>query len=440
MFTYLKAKNYKSLEDIQFNISKGGKPKKLAIIYGENGSGKSNLASIFYTLTETLRTMNFRNMIQDFLQDSNEDEDEKTDVILKFIKKNFRDTENIIKSVKTINSKENMILEYGFQINNNDGNYILETDNERIVREELNYRLDKNRGCLFKILSDNVKVNPKVFKNKNYSDELNDNIEKFWGKHTLLSILLNELQDKADGYLNKQLNDNILEVLEFFATFCCRVKVGNSAEKGRAGLKYKILQQLEEGKIEKSSEGELIKAEELLNEFFTSLYSDVKEVYYKKEEEGEKLEYKLYFRKMISDKIIDIDFNLESTGTQKLLSLMPFILSAASGNVVVIDEFDSGIHDLLVENLILNINDTIKGQLIITTHNTMIMESGIDKDSLYVLISDVDGNKSIKCIDDFEKRVHPNNNIRNGYINGLYRGIPSMMDIDFEELLDIFEE
>lgn len=437
MFTYIKAKNYKSLENIEFDILKNGEPKHLAIIYGENGAGKSNLASIFYTLAETLRTMNIRNVLQDFLKDSKEDENPEE--FIEMLKNNFRDTETIIKSVKTINSKENMVLEYGFKIRGNNGNYILETDNDRIVREELYFRVDKNRGCLFNISSDKIKLNPKIFKNKDYFEELEDNIEKFWGKHSLLSILINEIQDKAYGYLNKQLNKNILEVLDFFARFCCRVKIGNRIEKGRAGLKHKILQQLEEGKIEKSREDELIKAEELLNEFFTRLYSDVKEVYYRKEYDGEELEYKLFFRKMIYNEIIDVDFNLESTGTQQLLSLMPFILSAVSGNVVILDEFDSGIHDLLVKNLILCIDETIKGQLIITTHNTMIMESGIDKDSLYVLISDIDGKKVIKCISDFEKRVHPNNNIRNGYINGLYRGIPSMMDIDFEELLDMLD-
>ena len=437
MFTYIKAKNYKSLEDVEFNISKNKKPKKLAIVYGENGVGKSNLATIFYTLTETLRTMEIRNLIQEFLEDS---EEENPVEFIEFIKNNFKDTESIIRSVKTINTKENMVLEYGFQINNENGSYILETDNNNIVHEELNFTLDKNKGCLFKISSENIKLNIKMFKNKDYYDEIIKNIEKFWGKHSLLSILLNEIEDKANGYVQKQLNNNILKVLSFFSEFCCRVKVGNRIEKGRTGVKHKILRELEEGEIKKSNENELVKAEELLNEFFTRLYSDVKEVYYKKEYIGEKLKYKLYFKKMIYGEVIDINFRLESTGTQQLLSLMPFILSAVAGNVVIIDEFDSGIHDLLVKNIILCIDESIKGQLIITTHNTMIMESGIDKNSLYVLISDIDAKKEIKCISDFDRRIHPNNNIRNGYINGLYRGIPSMMNVDFEELLDILDD
>ena len=437
MFTYLKAKNYKSLSNIEFNLLKNKKPKKLAIVYGENGGGKSNLATTFYTLAETLKTMSIRNVIQDYLEDSNGEDSQQE--FIDFIKTNFKDTEAIIRSAKTVNSKENMILEYGFQIDNDNGNYILEMDNNKIVREELNFKIEKNKSYFFNISNNEVKVNPRIFNNKEYYDETLLNINKFWGKHSLLSILLNEINDKAERYVENQLNINFLRVINFFDMFCCRVKVGNRIEKGRGGVTHKILQELENGEILKSREDELDRAEELLNEFFTRLYSDVKEVYYKRQEIGEEIKYKLYFRKMICDEIKDIDFTLESTGTQQLLSLMPFILSAVSGNVVIIDEFDSGIHDLLVRNLILCINDSIKGQLIMTTHNTMIMESDIDKQALYVIISDLNGIKVIKSIEDIEQRVHPNNNVRNRYINGLYRGVPSMMDIDFEELLDILK-
>lgn len=440
MFTYLKAKNYKSLGNIEFNLLNNKKkikyPKKLAVIYGENGAGKSNLATIFFTLAETLRTMEIRDVIQSYLENSSS---ENTKEFIEFIKNNFRDTERIIKANKTINSDENMILEYGFQIGSDRGNYIIEMDDNKIIREELNFKIEKNKGCLFSISQNKVKLNTKACITKSYYDELLLNIEKFWGKHSLLSILINDMNDKAEGYVEKQLNENLVKVIKFLKSFSCRVKVGNRIEKARVGLKYKMLQELEEGKIPITKEYELKNAEELLNEFFTRIYSDIKEVYYKTENIGEEIEYKLYCRKMISDEIRDIDFELESTGTQQLLSLIPYILSAVDGNVVIIDEFDSGIHDLLVKNLLLSINDSIKGQLIMTTHNTMIMESEIEKDALYVIIVDSNGEKSIKCITELEGRVHPNNNVRNRYIAGLYRGIPSMMDIDFEELLDIFE-
>ena len=58
MFEYIKLKNYKSFKDVELNLlDRRNNPKKLILIYGENGIGKSNIASAFFMLSETLRTM-----------------------------------------------------------------------------------------------------------------------------------------------------------------------------------------------------------------------------------------------------------------------------------------------------------------------------------------------------------------------------------------------
>lgn len=68
MFTYIKLKNYCSLVDFQVNfMGKRDNPKKLILIYGENGVGKSNLATAFFTLYETLRTMSIKDMLENFV-------------------------------------------------------------------------------------------------------------------------------------------------------------------------------------------------------------------------------------------------------------------------------------------------------------------------------------------------------------------------------------
>lgn len=46
MFTCVKLKNFKSFNDITLDLTdKNNRPKSLVLIYGENGIGKSNLAS-----------------------------------------------------------------------------------------------------------------------------------------------------------------------------------------------------------------------------------------------------------------------------------------------------------------------------------------------------------------------------------------------------------
>ena len=65
-------------------------------------------------------------------------------------------------------------------------------------------------------------------------------------------------------------------------TMSIRVKAGYRVERGKMGISHEILGALDKGKISSLEIHELDKAETLLNEFFTRLYSDVKQVYYKK--------------------------------------------------------------------------------------------------------------------------------------------------------------
>lgn len=48
MFTYVKLNNYRSLDGVFFDLKETkDRIKKIAAIYGENGSGKTNLTSLF---------------------------------------------------------------------------------------------------------------------------------------------------------------------------------------------------------------------------------------------------------------------------------------------------------------------------------------------------------------------------------------------------------
>ena len=77
----------------------------------------------------------------------------------------------------------------------------------------------------------------------------------------------------------------------------------------------------------------------------------------------------------------------------------------------------------------------IKGQLIITTHNTTLLETEIKKDYIYLFNIDSNGKKILIPITEYE-REHPNINFRKRYLKGLYGGIPMIDDIDFDDLLN----
>lgn len=155
MIRYVKLKNYKSLVDFEVNFMKNKtNPKNLILIYGENGIGKSNFANSFYTLNQTMRTMSSIEMIKKII-DNNSD----SDFYKYFIDKHFKDIKMIINDCKTINSDDNLIMEFGFTIDDKNGVYYIEMNNEEIVNEKLEFVLNKNQTVFFEINKINIKYN-----------------------------------------------------------------------------------------------------------------------------------------------------------------------------------------------------------------------------------------------------------------------------------------
>ena len=97
MFEYVKLKNYKSFGNIAFNLlDRNNQPKKMVLIYGENGIGKSNLASAFFMLSETLRTMAVRDILESLLADDTE-RLKNSEEFQKYFRMRYKDIETLIK-------------------------------------------------------------------------------------------------------------------------------------------------------------------------------------------------------------------------------------------------------------------------------------------------------------------------------------------------------
>ncbi len=356
--------------------------------------------------------------------------------MLLLLKENFKILDDIIKESKTIDSKYNMVLEFGFKLNGKNGIYYIETDDKNIVKEKLEYVLDKNKTKYFELSNKETYINKSLFKSDKYFNEIKDLIDKFWGKHSFLSILLFEYKDKTKKYISNNINKNIFDVIMYFLSMSIHIKNGSNREKGKISIDKKVIPQMYNGYIKLNEEEKLNYMEKILDNFFTSIYSDIKEVYYKKAIEDNKLHYSLFLKKQIYGKIIDIDFRLESTGTQKLLDLFPLMLSSLKkNNIVAIDELDSGIHDILTAEVLKALFKDIRGQFILTTHNTTILEYAIKKECIYIFNIDSEGKKILIPITDYEKE-HPNINFRKRYLKGIYSGIPTISNIDFENILE----
>ncbi|WP_075878177.1 AAA family ATPase [Merdibacter massiliensis] len=440
MFTGIRLRNYKSLVNFSADFThRKNQAKKIIIIYGENGIGKSNLASSFYTLIDSMKTLSIRKVIQVFIE-KREENSKINENFMKHLSRNLRDTESIISNCKTINSKGNMELEFNFIIDGKKGSYLLVYDDSRLIHEKLSFVLNKNKTILFDLSDETKNINKNLFLDQEYENEIKDLIKMYQGKHSLLSIIVNELEEKDKGYLKAKIHRSLIEVISFFMRMSIKEKSGEVAERGKMGLSHLILGNLTDGKINIEEESELDKAERFLNLFFTYMYSDIKEVFYKRYREDNQIKYELFFRKKIYNQIIDVNYELESTGTQHLITILPFLLMCIEGSVVVIDEIDAGIHDLLINTILNSIIDSINGQLIVTTHNTMLLDSKISPENIYTFVVDRNANKELVNIADFENRTHPYLNYRKRYLEGMYGGIPHIEDIDFDELHNIFEE
>ena len=111
MFTSIYLRNYKTFTDTTIDLSSNStKVNNLILLYGNNGIGKSNFASVFLNFAELIRTMDVRDMIQEFME--NYQESPQNEKFIQLLKTRFKDIETIIKDSKTIGTTENMIMEF----------------------------------------------------------------------------------------------------------------------------------------------------------------------------------------------------------------------------------------------------------------------------------------------------------------------------------------
>lgn len=436
MFEYVRLKNFKSFGDVELNLlDRNNNPKKMVLIYGENGIGKTNLASAFFMLSESLRTMDVRDFWAALLSDESARLND-TEEIRKYFRAHYKDIETLIKENKTVSSTEPMHMEFRFRVNGKSGRYLIEMNDSQIIHERLEYILSQRRGVYYDIVPGKISISTKIFQDRKAYRTIKNSCDQFWGKHSLLAILLHESDDKADQYIKEKVGDNFDLLLHFFSRISCKIKFGSRLERGIIGLPPEIFGEYEKGEIDREDESLLDKTEQMLNAFFKLTYKDIVKAYYKRTYEEDSISYQLVLRKIIAGKNRDIDFALESTGTQSLIQQLPFMLVVVRGSVAIIDEFDTGIHDLLVKALATSLYDNIEGQLIMTTHNTLLMESDIPKECIYVINELGSGDKEIQCILRYNNKIGDRNNIRKQYLLGKYSGIPEDTRIDFKSLLE----
>lgn len=486
MFKKIVLDNYKSFRHIEIDLTSSEKnPLPYAFIYGENGSGKSNFIDSLMFLKESMNTIKFGNRLRNtrnisenagpievgFLTIGNDSQDQLepgTEILLKNIGENLDKLSGILgaeqsidlnpfpselpvlaREARTVGSDAGISVSYSFTLKGHDGVYSMKfgPDN-RLIHEKLSYVIESRIKDIFEISdskkdSDSYRSTPidcrfslQLFLKKEYGKTIEDIIKKYWGKHSFMSIINEEYSANNAAYMNESIGTGIADVIDYFNSFVVSCK--HDTWQFGTGINNRILANLRSGSIPLDKKEELLIYEDALNSFFTRVYSDVKKVYYKTEARNGRLSYKLYFSKMIGGKIRDIEISNESTGTLGLLNIFPAFFECACGKTVFFDEIDTGIHDLLIKEVIIDLKETFKGQFVATTHNTSLLEV-LDPKSIFVIQIDPMGEKRILPISRIE-RTQKNHNNRNRYLNGVFGGTPITGEIDFGEIVQHAEE
>lgn len=437
MFRRIVLDNFLSFNHIELNlIGKKDMPLNHVLIYGENGSGKTNLLSSVLFLRHTLNTIITMEDLESIDADARHGVPNDNSNVFLFLSKAIREgnmtgLQSLSRRFMLVGCREPMHLLYEFQIDGRKGSYELEFDAQgNVTQEELRHTTGGGgTGRYFRIESSPdgpVTIFGRGILGSEFSKTVKQRIDRVWGKHTALAIIKTEYMRNNSSFMDNLAIGGMRDVLEFLEGISIDVKRPRITTSIRNGIPF----QLDRGKV-RAEDGRMIDAHErALSSFFIRLYSDIKDVYYKRTNcDGDTaIEYELMIVKEIAGERREIPSLLESAGTKKLLALFPALMACSIGGVAFIDELDSGVHDKMVHDLMMQILPCMKGQLVLTTHNTLLLETA-NPANVFVLKVDRHGFKEVVSIKDIVK-TQKNNNNRDRYLSGLFEGIPYIRELD----------
>lgn len=356
----------------------------VAVIYGPNGGGKSNVLEAIHSLVIKI--------IRPVCATCPDQES------CKYRIKNIP-VKPFLFSEKT--KKAPTEFEIFFCTKIAEYRYILHVRDENVVYESLDrVRFETGRrSSLFERDKQNVKLKG-TFSKMKISDEISDTLP-------LLSYL---------GITYKK-NKIVSDVFEWFEHKIDFLNYGNPIQEMRTAIT----------KSENSKK--------LILKMIKEMDLDICD--YRIEERQEDIE--VYMKHDIDGITAELPFLDESSGTQKIFGLLPFIArSLAFGTAIVIDELDAKIHPLLLEYIIgLYTNPQSNkehAQLIFTSHDLSTMNSDVfRRDEIWFVAKGNQQNSKLYSLVEFKdkngKSVRNDARYYKQYLEGRYGADPYLKKI-----------
>ncbi len=425
-----KGRGYKQHPNHVKTISSGIDVLKTAAIYGANASGKSNLIKAVEYL---------KNLIKG-----------SSEGLIMPQSKRFR-LDNAFNSKSTT-----FRIEYEYK--NIHFDYGLEIDKGKIQEEWL-YKIEsvkkENEILLFKrkdqkiIFGEYFNSVDTSYVKKYLNKELADNqcainaiyeniddddiIDIFFEGISKLKIVTPEMfnSNYSDGLiseiLSKEFAENLLKISNtgIEELIIKDIPIDNFFSYEDEDFKQDLIESLENG-IKKANEKTnkiLDEKRHVLSFYKRNVYNILRKI------KGE------YYVSVLKTKHLNssslFDFLEESDGTNRLFELTPAFeeLTGSDELVYLIDELERSMHPVLAKELLkLYVNNsTSKSQLIFTTHESHLLNLELlRQDEIWFTEKKLDGSSCFYPLSDFKPRE--DKNIRLGYLEGRYGGIPFMGD------------
>ena len=370
------------------NKSKDADKKALcsSVIYGPNASGKSNIIKALYELKEIISRGNIKLNNLELLPNVQSSQDETTDFEIEFYNNN---------------------LLFRYYLSLDIGGFINKHVSQKVKQETL-------------------------FVNNKMTFERND---------TELKVNYNDAFLKS--YINEGINSHILDILEN-GIISTDLFLTNGFKNISTELAQDVIEWFEKKVKILNDMHNLnmmpISNERFINDKFTNEIAKESGmtghslVYTREDDKG-------YVLRSLVNKYLIASEDFESFGTQRIVKIMPIILTALKfGSVLLVDELDVALHPKVIMNIInLFHNDEINtqnAQLIFNTHNPIYLNSAIfRRDEIKFVEKDKDNNSIIYKLSDFgttgKNSVRTSTNYIKNYFMDRYGAI---LNIDYSQI------
>ncbi len=394
---------------------------KTGVIYGANASGKSNLIKVMALIkkmtTKSLSSISREISVKPFKLRSKVGGYSKIEVEIKIGKLNFaygvKFNSQIIKN------------EWLVQINKRSEKIIFERKSSlketTITLPKIKYK-NKDDEQFTKFVargtpSDKCFLKECLDRNLTFIDEINDVYDWFDDK---LKVFFPKTRFRGMEFHlddNNDLSQSMSKFLKYFNT-------------GVSDLKPKKI-------IDYESEIKNIPTE-VINELINDLEKEKKALIssgdnrvsyaFEKNKKGTVEAFKLVtIHKNKKNKDIEFEINEESDGTRRLIDFIPMLVDLTKNDsVYLIDEIDRSMHPILTKGIMeffLNIKKETKGQLIVTTHESNLLNLELFRnDEIWFVEKNKHGASQFYSLLEFKPRG--DKDIKKGYLNGRFGAIP----------------